>query len=429
MTERKPSFTRHSQVLFTPLPMFLGARGAYFPGDQATSRSASGVGVRRKCAEKARSVSRDRVRRALAMVLTTTVTAGVLAACGSDDNRGHAATTAISGKSANTAACGGKRAVTAEGSTAQQNAIALFNQTWGKLCPDKNVSYNPTGSGAGREQFIAGRVDFAGSDTPLLADQLAPAAKRCKGNPAWDLPLVFGPVALVYNLPGVQTLIVNSDALAKIFSGVITTWNDGILAALNPGVVLPNLRILPIYRADSSGTTDNLQKYLTADAPQSWAKGVGAEFLGGVGEGVQKSAGVIQAVQTTPGAFGYVEKGFADRAGLPFAQIDTGSGGVPLTDDTARNGINAANFVSVGNDLVLDLNAMYSTEQPNAYPLVLATYEIVCSKGYDPDTFAAIKSFLTVAADDGQTGLSAVGYVPLPDTVKKRLVSAINAMQ
>lgn len=363
------------------------------------------------------------------MVLTTTITAGVLVACGSGDNRGAAATTAISGKSADTVTCGGKSTLTAEGSTAQQNAIALFNQAWGKLCPNKNVSYNPTGSGAGREQFIAGRVDFAGSDSPLLADQLAPAAKRCKGNPAWDLPLVFGPVALVYNLPGVQTLIVNSDALAKIFSGVITSWSDGILAALNPGVALPNLRIVPIYRADSSGTTDNLQKYLTADAPQSWTKGVGAEFQGGVGEGAQKSAGVIQAVQTTPGAFGYVEKAFADRAGVPFAQIDTGNGGVPLTEDTARNGINAANFVAVGNDLVLDLNAMYSTEQPNAYPLVLATYEIVCSKGYASDTVEAIKSFLTVAANDGQAGLSAVGYVPLPDTVKKRLVSAISAMQ
>ena len=82
-----------------------------------------------------------------------------------------------------------------------------------------------------------------------------------------------------------------------------------------------------------------------------------------------------------------------------------------------------------GNDLVLDLNAMYSTQDPGVYPLVLATYEIVCSKGYDPDTVAAIKSFLSVATDNGQTDLSSVGYVPLPDKVKERLVSAINAMQ
>ena len=362
-------------------------------------------------------------------ITTFVITGGVLTACGSDNNRGRASTTAISGVPAVTVPCDGKRALTAEGSTAQQNAIALFNHVWGQLCPGKNVSYNPTGSGAGREQFVAGHVDFAGSDSPLISDQIGRAAKRCNGNPAWDLPLVFGAIALVYNLAGVPTLVVNSDVLAKIFSGVITTWNDPILTALNPGVSLPDNRITPIYRADSSGTTDNLQRYLTADAPQSWTKGVGTEFQGGVGEGVQKSAGVIQAVQTTSSAIGYVEKGFADQAGVPFAQIDTGNGGVPLTDDTARSAINAANFMASGNDLVLDLNAMYSSQDPGAYPLVMATYEIVCSTGYHPDTAAAIKSFLTVAAYNGQTGLSSAGYVPLPDKVKERLVSAINAMQ
>jgi phosphate transport system substrate-binding protein len=325
--------------------------------------------------------------------------------------------------------CGGKSAVTAEGSTAQQNAIASFNHVWGQFCPGKNVSYNPTGSGAGRAQFVAGHVDFAGSDSPLTTDQIGTAAKRCNGNPAWDLPLVFGPIAFVYQLAGVQTMVVNSDVLAKIFSGVVTNWNDPILAALNPGVALPDTKITPIYRADSSGTTDNLQRYLTADAPQSWTKGVGTEFQGGVGEGVQRSAGVVQAVQITSGAIGYVEKGFADRAGLPFAEIDSGSGGVPLNDDTARRAVNLANFVASGNDLVLDLNTMYSSQDPGAYPLVMATYDIVCSAGYDPDTAAAIKSFLTVAANNGQTGLSSAGYVPLPDMVKERLVSAINAMQ
>ena len=368
--------------------------------------------------------------RTLAAVVSAIIfvaTGGVLTGCGSDDNR--AASTAASGASAGTVPCGGKSALTAEGSTAEQNAIASFNHVWGQLCPGKNVSYNPTGSGAGRAQFVAGHVVFAGSDSPLVTDQIGPAAKRCNGNPAWDLPLVFGPIALVYNLAGVQTLVVNSDVLAKIFSGAIANWNDPILAALNPGVALPGITITPIYRADSSGTTDNLQKYLTADAPQSWTKGVGTEFQGGVGEGVQKSAGVIQAVHTTSGAIGYVEKGFADQAGLPFAQIDTGNGGVPLNDDTARSAVNLANFVASGNDLVLDLNAIYTSQDPGAYPLVLATYEIVCSKGYDPNTTTAIKSFLTVAANNGQAGLSSAGYVPLPDKVKERLVSAINAMQ
>ncbi len=300
---------------------------------------------------------------------------------------------------------------------------------WGQYCPGKSVSYNATGSGAGREQFIAGHVDFAGADSPLVADQIGPAAKRCDGNPAWDLPLVFGTIALVYNLPGVPALVVSADALAKVFSGRITVWNDPILAALNPGVVLPDTKIAPIYRSDSAGTTDDMQKYLTAAAPQSWTKGVGTEFQGGVGEGVTKPAGVVQAVRATPGGIGYVEKGIADQAGMPYAQIAAATGVVPLTNDTAGNAVKAATFVADGNDLVLDLNSMYSTQPPGAYPLVLATYEIVCSKGYDAETSGAIKSFLTVAAENGQADLSAAGYVPLPDKVKERLAAAIDAIQ
>jgi phosphate transport system substrate-binding protein len=354
------------------------------------------------------------------------ICAATLTACGSDNNPRGAAS-ALPG-SADTAGCGGKNGLTAEGSTAQQNAIGLFNQAWGQHCAGKSVSYNPTGSGAGREQFIAGHVDFGGTDSPLVADQIGPAAKRCDGNPAWDLPLVFGPVALVYNLPGVQRLVVSSDALAKLFSGRITVWNDPILAALNPGVALPDTKVAPIYRSDSSGTTDNVQKYLTAAAPQSWTRGVGTEFQGGVGEGAAKSAGVINAVRATPGAIGYVEKGFADQARVPYAQLDTGNGAVPLTNDTASSAIQAAGFVADGNDLVLDLNPMYRSERPGAYPLVMASYEIVCSKGYDADTSTAIKSFLSVAATDGQAGLSSAGYVALPDKVRERLVTAINAM-
>jgi phosphate transport system substrate-binding protein len=373
-------------------------------------------------------VERIGVIRPASLAAITALVIAAVSACGSDDNFGSAAIRNTTDR-AGTVSCGGKRALTAEGSTAQQNAIGLFSQVWAQACPGKIVSYNPTGSGAGREQFIAGHVDFAGSDSPLISDQIGPAARRCNGNPAWDLPMVMGPVALVYNLPGVPKLVVNSDVLAKIFSGAVTRWSDPILVALNPDVVLPDTRVAPIYRADSSGTTDNLQRYLTADAPQSWSRGIGTEFLGGVGQGVQKSAGVIHAVQTTPGAIGYTEKGLADQAGMSYAQIDTGSGGVPLTAETARNAVNTVGFVASGNDLVLDLNRVYTTRVQAAYPLVLATYEVVCSNGYDEATSTAVKSFLSMAAGSGQAGLSAAGYIPLPDKVKERLASAINAMQ
>ncbi len=337
----------------------------------------------------------------------------MLAGCGSDDNvGGH---TFTSGPSVGPVDCGGKNRLTAEGSTAQLNAMALFDQAWGRLCPGKSVLYNPTGSGAGREQFVAGHIDFAGADTPLATTQVDQAVQRCRGNPAWHLPLVFGPIALAYHLEGVNPLVVNGDLLAKIFSGAITRWDDPAIAALNRGVALPGEKVTPIYRADSSGTTDNFQQYLTAAAPQSWTKGVGTEFQGGVGEGAQKSAGVVQAVQSTPGAIGYVEESFADQANAPYARIDSGSGPVALTVGTARRAVDAAMFAGKGNDLVLDLNSMYGTNESGVYPLVLASYEIVCSKGYDRATSAGVTSFLTVAADNGQSGLSSAGYIPLPD--------------
>jgi phosphate transport system substrate-binding protein len=369
-------------------------------------------------------VKLDPVGRALAALVSTAVIAGLTSTgCGSDDN--------LHGMSPPTGPvnCGGKSALTAEGSTAQQNAIALFNMDWAALCPGKQLAYNPTGSGAGRDQFIAAHVDFAGSDSPLSRDQIDPAAKRCNGNPAWHLPMVFGPVAIAYHLDGVKQLIVNADVLAKIFSGWITNWNDPAIVKLNPGVTLPDTRISPIYRSDSSGTTDNFQKYLVAAAPNSWTRGTGSEFQGGVGEGTQKSAGVVQAVQSTAGAIGYVEKGFADQSDVPYAQINDGSGAVAPTDDATRKAIDSATFAGAGNDLRLNLKSLYSTKAAGAYPLVLATYEIVCSKGYDTATTAAIKSLLTVAANNAQSGVSAEGYVPLPDKFKHRLVAAINAIR
>lgn len=354
------------------------------------------------------------------------IAALTLAGCGSDNNAPTVTGTQTGAASA--ADCGGKNNVTAEGSTAQQNAVAVFNQVWGQACPGKNLSYNPTGSGAGREQFIAANVDFAGSDSPLSDAQIAAAAQRCGGNPAWHLPLVFGPIAMAYNLDGVDSLVLDGDTLARIFSGQITTWNDPAIAALNEGASLPDTPITPVYRSDSSGTTDNFQKYLTAAAPQTWTQGAGSEFQGGAGEGAQKSAGVVQAVQATPGSIGYVEKGFADQAGVPYAQIDTGAGAVALNDETAGKAIDAATFVSEGNDLVLDLDSIYGTQEPGAYPLMLATYEIVCSNGYDAETATAVKSFLTAAANNGQNDLSSAGYVPLPQKFKERLLTSVDAI-
>jgi phosphate transport system substrate-binding protein len=379
-------------------------------------------------------VKLNSIGKALGTTLSVTAIAALtLTACGSDNNASTSSssasgTSATAGDSAAKADCGGKNSVTAEGSPAQQNAIAELNKVWGQVCSGKTLAYNPTGSGAGVDQFIAKQVDFAGSDSALKDDQVQKAADRCGGNPAWNLPLVFGPVALAYNIDGVDKLVVNADVLAKIFQGQITKWNDPAIAALNSGATLPDSDIKPVYRSDSSGTTDNFQKYLAAAAPQSWTKGAGKEFQGGAGEGAQKSSGVVQAIQATPGSIGYVEKSPAAAAGLKNAEIDSGAGAVALTDESTGKAVAAAKVKGDGNDLILDLNALYASKESGAYPLMLATYEIVCSKGYDADTAAAVKSFLTVSANQGQANLSAAGYVPLPDSFKERLLKSVDAI-
>ncbi|MCW2625351.1 phosphate ABC transporter substrate-binding protein PstS [Mycobacterium sp.] len=375
------------------------------------------------------------IGKALGTTLSATAIAALtLTACGSDKNSSSSSSsasgsgTSASGTASAKADCGGKNSLTAEGSTAQQNAIAEFNKVWGQVCAGKTLAYNPTGSGAGVDQFIAKQVDFAGSDSALKDDQVQKAAARCGGNPAWNLPMVFGPVAMAYNIDGVDKLVLNADVLAKIFQGQITKWNDPAIAALNSGTNLPDADIKPVYRSDSSGTTDNFQKYLAAAAPQSWTKGAGKEFQGGAGEGAQKSSGVVQAIQATPGSIGYVEKSPAAAAGLKNAQIDSGAGAVALTDDATKQAVASAKFKAEGMDLTLDLNALYASKAAGVYPLMLATYEIVCSKGYDADTAAAVKSFLTVSANQGQANLSTAGYVPLPDSFKERLLKSVDAI-
>ncbi len=376
------------------------------------------------------SVKLNSIGKALGTTLSATAVAALtLTACGSDNNTAAPSTSASGTGTASAAAdCGGKNSVTAEGSTAQQNAIAEFNKVWGQVCSGKTLAYNPTGSGAGVDQFIAKQVDFAGSDSALSDDQKPKAAQRCGGNEAWNLPLVFGPVAMAYNIDGVDKLVVNGEVLAKIFQGQITKWNDPAIAALNSGTNLPDTDIKPVYRSDSSGTTDNFQKYLAAAAPQTWTKGSGKEFQGGAGEGAQKSSGVVQAIQATPGSIGYVEKSPAAAANLKTAEIDSGAGPVALTDDSTKAAVAAAKIQGTGNDLTLDLNALYASKEAGVYPLMLATYEVVCSKGYDADTAAAVKSFLTVSANQGQANLSPAGYVPLPDSFKERLLKSVNAI-
>jgi phosphate transport system substrate-binding protein len=365
-------------------------------------------------------------RQARAFVATA-VSALLLTACGSNPGAGAGAGGGPAAPAPD-GGCSGKPTLTGEGSSAQNNAMAVFIQAYQQACDGRNVAYNPTGSGAGIKQFSAGLVDFGGSDSALAPTEEGPAASRCGGNPAWNIPLVFGPVAVAYSLNGVTDLTLNGETIAKIFSGAVKTWNDPAIVALNPGAQLPASPITVIFRSDESGTTDNFQKYLQAASKGAWTKGAGKKFLGGVGEGREKSAGVSQAVAQGTGAITYTEVSFARDNNLSVAKIDTGNGPVELTDATAAKAIESAKVAGDGNNLKLDINSIYATSAPGTYPLVLATYEIVCSKGYTPDVSQALKSFMKVAVTTGQAKLSDAGYTPLPDAFKTKVMTAVDAI-
>jgi phosphate transport system substrate-binding protein len=353
----------------------------------------------------------------------------VLSACGSDTNTPSSSGGQTTGNTpAAKVDCGGKKSINGDGSTAQGNAMSEFAAEYQKVCSGYNVAYNASSSGDGIKNFNAKQVDFGGSDSPMKPEEITAATTRCGGNAPIHLPLVFGPVAIGYNLSGVSGLTLTPDLIAKIFSGTIKTWSDPAIKAANSSATLPDKPIAVIYRSGQSGTTDNFQKYLTAAAPSAWTKGAGKEFKGGIGEGKAKSADVASSVKGTDGGITYVEASFAKSNSLGVAKIDSGAGGVDLSDATAGKAIASAKVKGTGNDLVLDLDGLYALKESGTYPLVLVTYELVCSKGYDADTTKAVKAFLSVASGTGQDNLTKVGYVPLPKELRDKLKTSIDAI-
>jgi phosphate transport system substrate-binding protein len=350
-----------------------------------------------------------------------------LSACGSDN--GAPSGKPSSGSSAANANCGGKQTLKASGSTAQANAMTRFVNAFQQACPSQTLNYTANGSGAGVNEFVGNQTDFGGSDVPLSADEATKAQPRC-GSPAWNLPVVFGPIAVTYNISGVTALNLDGPTTAKIFNGTITTWNDSAVKALNPNANLPANPIHVVFRSDESGTTDNFQKYLDVASAGVWGKGTGKAFKGGVGEGAKGNDGTSAAIKSTEGSITYNEWSFAKAQKLNMAQIVTPAGPQPvaISADTVGKTIAGAKIKGQGNDLVLDTTSFYTPTQSGAYPIVLATYEIVCSKYPDPQVGAAVKAFLQTTIGAGQNGLADNGYVPIPDAFKPRLTTAINAL-
>lgn len=352
-----------------------------------------------------------------------------LSACGSDDNSGATGTNTTKVN----VDCGGKKSLKASGSSAQKNAVDRFVAAYQANCSGFNLDYTSSGSGAGLNDFFGSQNDFAGSDSPLdtAKGEYDKAQARC-GAPAWNLPTVFGPIAVTFNIPGVDGLALDGPTAARIFTGQITKWNDQAIQKLNTATAskLPDLAIHVVFRSDESGTTDNFQHYLDSASKGAWGKGAGKTFNGGVGEGAKGNEGTSAAINGTPGSITYNEWSFAKAQNLKIASIltDAATKPVELTKDSAQKAVAGVKVKGQGNDLVLDTSSFYNPTDPGAYPIVLATYEVVCSKYKDADTSKAVKAFLTSATTNGQDGLDQAGYIPIPDSFKTKLTAAISAI-
>jgi len=365
----------------------------------------------------------DLTRAGALLGLAALATVG-LTAC-SDDNSGSGDVVAAT---VSDAECGGKPNLKSSGSSAQNNAMTIFANSFTTSCDGQTIDYNSNGSGAGVKEFTGGQTDFGGSDSPLKDAEYAAAEQRCESE-AWNLPAVFGPIAVAYNLDGIE-LSLSGSTIAKIFNGQITRWNDPAIAAENQGVELPDQPITVIFRSDESGTTDNFQKYLEAASEGAWTQGAGKTFSGGIGEGAKGNEGVSGAIGQTPGTITYTEWSYAKNQGLSMARVITPADaeGVELNAETAGTTIDSAVLANEGtNDLVIDTSSFYVPRAAGAYPILMPTYEIVCSTYPDPETAAAVKAFLGVAvSEEVQSQLEGEGYIPVPDAFRQKLTDAIS---
>ncbi|MEU6914912.1 phosphate ABC transporter substrate-binding protein PstS [Streptomyces olindensis] len=367
-------------------------------------------------------------RRALALGALAVSGALALTACGSDDTGGN-----TPGGSSNAAAPSNvkcddaKGQLLADGSSAQKNAIDAWVKQFAAACQGVQINYKGGGSGAGVTAFTQGRVAFAGSDSALKPEEVEASKKVCSGGQGIDLPMVGGPIAVGYNVNGVDNLVLDASTLAKIFNNEITNWNDPAIKKLNPNAKLPNLKIQAFHRSDDSGTTDNFTKYLIATAKKDWPYEGGKTWQAKGGQSASGSSGLAQQVKQTNGAISYFELSYA-KDGMKTVDLDTGAAQpVKATIENATKAISEAKVVGTGKDLALELN--YGTKAEGAYPMVLVTYEIVCDKGNKSDTLPATKAFLRyIASEDGQKVLAENDYAPIPADIISQVRTTIEGL-
>jgi phosphate transport system substrate-binding protein len=287
------------------------------------------------------------------------------------------------------------------GSSAQRAAMEAWISGFQEQHPDATVSYDPVGSGDGRESFLAGATAFGASDVALSDEEMAASGPACDGGNAIDLPVYISPIAVAFNLQGVDELNLSSDVIARIFTGQITQWDDPAIAAANPEAKLPALAITPVHRSDDSGTTENFADYLNATAPQSWPYEPDGLWPLPEGFAADGTSGVTETVLSTPGAITYADASATGELGR--VAIKVGDGYVPYSAEAAAAVVDVSPRIEnrYEHDLAFVLDR--KIDKPFAYPMVLVSYLMVCSRYEDKEKGRFVKEFVEyVASPEGQ---------------------------
>jgi phosphate transport system substrate-binding protein len=300
-----------------------------------------------------------------------------------------------------------------------QKWFSEYNQ----LHPNVKINYQSIGSGGGIRQVTEGTVDFGASDGPMSDAQLQASKVKIV-----HIPTVLGAVVPVYNLPGVNTeLKFSKDAMAGIYLGIITKWNDPYIAKENPGVNLPDKPILVVHRSDGSGTTYIFTDWLSKISPEWMQKvGKGTAIAWPVGIGGKGNEGVAAMVRQAPYTVGYVELIYAEQNHMQFGLVQNHDGKFLKASTEGVTAAAAADAKMIPADYRVSI-----TNAPGAesYPISSFTWLLIPSPAKDPVKGKAIQDFLYWMLDHGESEASGMTYAPLPKAVADRVHVTIGQLK
>jgi phosphate transport system substrate-binding protein len=316
------------------------------------------------------------------------------------------------------------------GSSAQEVAVQAWTAGFQTANPDVTITYDPSGSGAGRESFQAGAFPFAGSDRAFTIEEIeaGPFDACVDGSGIIELPTYISPIAVIFNIEGVDALNLDAAAIAGLMAGTITNWNDPAIAALNEGVTLPDLAVTPVHRADDSGTTENFTDYLFQAAGDVWTSEPDGVWPLSTGEAAQGTSGVVSAVAGGNGTIGYADASRAAEEGLSTAAVKVGDEFVEYSPEAAAAIVDASPLEEGRGEGDLAIELQRTSDEAGVYPIVLVSYMIACQEYADAAVAPVVKGYLQhVASPEGQDAAAeAAGSAPISDTLREQVNAAID---